>query len=225
METEDNFQPDNKDVDYTGVKLMPQIFAQLMIKNLDGKRFKRQDAIKMIEKDFIRQGGSVDQVDGVAVFKKATAYLTSKGLTNLAYGMWELHYQEPLTEIVEPIEQADPVVKFETEVGSGDESVYVYYFDVYRQLALKQGKTFWPCKIGMTTDNAYSRITDQEKTVFPEMPRLALLVHTDDAHQLEKTIHSILELWGKKLDSPGDEWYLTNDDEIGQIIAFLSTKA
>lgn len=225
MESEDDFQSDNKDENYTGVKLMPRMFAQLMINNLDGKRFRRRDAIDIIEKDFVRQGGSIDQVDGVSVFKKATSYLTDKGLSHPAhaYGIWELHYQKPLTEIVHPIEQVETVVKFDAELGSGDESVYVYYFDVYHQLAQKQNKSFWPCKIGMSTDNAYSRIADQEKTVFPEMPRLALLVHTDNALQLEKTIHSILTLWGKKMDSPGDEWYLTNVDEIRQIIEFLSS--
>lgn len=224
MEIEDNKNSMKDNSKYEGIKLMPQIFAELMINNLDGKRFKRKDAIEIVKKDFIRQGGSVEQVDYVSVFKKATSYLISDGLSNLTYGMWELHYQKNITEVVKTIKRSDKMKIFEAEIGSGDESVYVYYFDVYRQLAIKCNKIYWPCKIGMTTDNAYKRILDQERTVFPEIPKLAILIHTNDAHQLEKTIHSILNLWDKKIDSPGNEWYLTNDTEILNIMKFLLPK-
>lgn len=100
----------------------------------------------------------------------------------------------------------------------------MYYFDVYKQLANVKNENKWPCKIGMTEDDPYARIGNQEKTVFPDKPVLALLIHTPDARKCEKAIHSILEFKNKKLVSPGNEWYLTNIDEIISIFQFIDEK-
>lgn len=206
---------------YEGVKLMPSIFSDLLIEKFDGKRFKRKDAIHLIMNYFANQGGLIDGVDGVSVFKRASSKLKNNGLVNPAYGIWQLNYKKAGVKVVEA--SSTTTNKFNIEIGTGNQSVYVYYFDVYRRLALVNEEKEWSCKIGKTNDSPYFRILNQEKTVFPEEPVLAILIHTNNSTKYECTIHSILDFKGKKMKSPGNEWYMTNIEEILKIVHFMES--
>ncbi len=91
-------------------------------------------------------------------------------------------------------------------------SVYWYTFPAYR---LANGP--YPIKIGRGTD-PLARIRTQV-TAMPEQPVvLGTCEHANPAN-LERALHSILILRGKrKTDAPGAEWFLTTPGEIEALI-------
>jgi hypothetical protein len=91
-------------------------------------------------------------------------------------------------------------------------SVYWYTFPAYR---LDSGR--YPIKIGRGADPE-ARIRAQV-TAMPEQPIiLGKYVH-DDPTALERALHSILILRGKrKTDAPGMEWFMTTPEEIEALI-------
>lgn len=103
-------------------------------------------------------------------------------------------------------------------IGIGEESVYLYYYPAYKNLAEQDGKKVWACKIGKTKNEVDSRIEKQCRTALPEEPEVGLIIKCDDASVLEKTLHRILRLEGKCLEqAPGNEWFLTSPDEVESI--------
>jgi hypothetical protein len=66
-------------------------------------------------------------------------------------------------------------------IGSGDESVYVYYQVSDRRLAELEGRSGWPCKIGFTAGNLSNRIFTQfPATGLARLPVVGLVIRTDD---------------------------------------------
>lgn len=105
--------------------------------------------------------------------------------------------------------------------GNGKNWVYLYYFDHHKQEAISQGKNIWHCKIGSTHRNPGDRIRELTRG-YPTAPTTALLFKTDKHEVLEKTIHRILELRGKHIESAqGDEWFRTNPDIVLEIYDFV----
>jgi hypothetical protein len=99
----------------------------------------------------------------------------------------------------------------------GDESavvpsVYWYTFPAYRKL-----DGAYPIKVGRGT-NPRMRIS-QQVTAMPEQPIiLGSFEHADNSN-LERALHAVLELRGKrKQDSPGAEWFITTPEEIIALI-------
>ena len=206
---------------FKGVKLTANVFKELLILLFDGKQFERQKAIENIATYHLENGGIIE--DGrnlVSVFKKATKLLreSDSGLINKSYGTWELHYKiKELKEIVEPTEKGNDHIVDET-LGLGINAVYLYYYDVYKELAQIQGELTWPCKIGRTDRDPIQRIVSQAGTCHPELPHIALLIYCDDSSKLEDALHSILRFQNKWMNnSPGKEWFLTSPDEVKAI--------
>ena len=103
-------------------------------------------------------------------------------------------------------------------IGSGKQSVYLYYYPAYRDLAELQDEKVWACKIGKTRYDAVSRIRSQTRTALPEYPKVGLIIKTDKLRLMENTIQNILKLQGKhKQDAPGTEWFITSPSEVEQI--------
>lgn len=96
-------------------------------------------------------------------------------------------------------------------VGTGEQSVYVYYFPKY---ANEHATYYWPCKIGMSTGSAIGRVNRQSKTALPEKPIIGLIVKTEDAYLLEQALHAILRLKKRELNAPGKEWFNTTPEEV-----------
>ena len=93
--------------------------------------------------------------------------------------------------------------------------MYVYFYDVYKELALLQGKEIWPCKIGRTDVDPIGRIFSQTGTCYPELPHLALIINCEDSSILEKALHNILKIKNRWIsDAPGKEWYYSSPEEI-----------
>ena len=106
----------------------------------------------------------------------------------------------------------------ERTIGSGKQSVYLYYYPAYQILAELQDEEVWACKIGRSRSGAISRIRSQTRTALPEFPKVGLIIKTDESGLMEKAIQYILRIQGKqKQDAPGNEWFITSSSEVEQV--------
>ena len=199
---------------YAGVELTPNIFAELLILLFDGKQFKRTTAIEVITQYHHDGGGVLGKKEYVSVFKKACQNLSSSGLSNIGYGTWRLNYEIPDVEVIK--EEVRDTFEYAADktIGSGDNSVYVYYYDTYKKYAETCGYSIWECKIGRTDKDPLQRIFGQAGTCYPELPHIALIIKCSNSLQLESALHNILKLRNRWIENaPGTEWFLTSPAE------------
>ena len=124
------------------------------------------------------------------------------------------------TEKIDTIRKVD--ISEMEYIGSGAEFVYVIYLPLYRKHAESQGKTTWECKVGSTTNDIGVRISQM---TFPEKPKIALIIRTDDCKTLEYKIHDKLKKQGKHIpDALGKEWFMISPDEIKRIVKPVDEK-
>lgn len=113
----------------------------------------------------------------------------------------------------------------EKVIGNGKQSVYCYFYQIYKDKALANNETVWECKIGKATIDAQGRVIDQFGTAYPEYPVIALVIKCKSAHALEQAIHCVLDLRNRHIESsPGNEWYMTNPQEIEEIYNWMLQK-
>ena len=109
------------------------------------------------------------------------------------------------------------------EIGSGESTVYVYYFPIYKNNAEKEGKNFWECKVGKTTIGADDRIKQQTGTGTPEQPEKGLEIKTNDPDQLESALHAMLKARGRYVEkAKGKEWFITSPTEVYEMYCLLT---
>ena len=211
------------DYPYKALELTPAIFKELLIELFDGKQFDRSTAVDIVLKHHANNGGKLSKPSYIQTFKKACAYLKDNGLINVGYGVWRLNYEKDDTEIVQTTSKKESIsYSVDKEIGSGEKSIYVYYYDSYKKLAESKGQNTWQCKVGRTDVDPISRIIGQAGTCYPELPHVALVIYCDDSALLERTLHSILKMRNKWLtDSPGKEWFMTSPKEIEDIYSTL----
>lgn len=77
-------------------------------------------------------------------------------------------------------------------------------------------------KIGSTETDVVERIAAQVSTSTPDRPSLKLEIRTDYCRLLERAIHAVLEVRGKRVDGGGAEWFRTSRDEIIEIVEFIN---
>lgn len=209
-------------MNYTGLKLTPAIFADIMVELLDGKQFERQDAIKLVQAHFVKNGGVLENKDYVAVFKKAAQNLKTKGMVNRGYGVWLLNIAQEEVETFSAAENTAIPIVADKEMGSGKQAIYVYFYDIYKKWALSNNSTIWECKIGRTDRDPIQRIINQAGTSYPELPHIALIIHCDDSNKLESALHGILKYKKRWIENaPGKEWFYTSPEEIEEIFSTL----
>ena len=106
----------------------------------------------------------------------------------------------------------------ERTIGSGNSSVYLYYYPQYKESAESKGEKVWQCKIGRTIDGEADRRIKSQATGLPESPMIGLHIKTDKEKKIERIIHDILKVGGKHIaDAPGTEWFLTSPSEVEEI--------
>lgn len=206
----------NNNYNHKGLNLTPAIFSKLLVELFDGKQFDRNTAISTLTEHHISHGGIIkDKKNLVAVFKSATRNLKENGIQNVGYGIWRLNYKNKETIIVDSPKIVETKYTIDKEIGKGNNSVYLYYYDSYKELAKLKGLYSWQCKIGRTDTAPLQRIIGQTGTCFPEPPHVALLIHCDDSSQMEAALHSILKVKKRHIESaPGREWFMTSPEEI-----------
>jgi hypothetical protein len=202
---------------------------------------RRSDLINAAEIEWLRENGSPMKTALVPRMKKALAILTAQGSIRQsgAYGIWvlseaappasstsvrpptDLHRGDDHTDSESLAQESDDEPgeddRADRVVGIGHQQVYCFYLDAYRDLALSRGESTWPIKIGMSAGQLSARL-EAHRTALPEAPHLALLIETDNAATLEKVIHGVLTLRGKRSEGTGGaEWFTTTPDEIEEI--------
>lgn len=212
---------------YENIELMPEIFSDLMLKLFSNKQFTREECIGTVTKYHIEHGGKCEKRSYIATFKRSTIQLRQKGydITNLAYGVWRINKEyNGFTTYYETKNNTNSFIatsemnEIQETIGSGDETIYVYYYPVYKRYALSKGDECWYCKVGMTKKNYWDRIYSQAGTCFPEEPFVGLIIKCNDAHKLEQTIHNILKMKNKWVETaPGTEWFITSPLEVRKI--------
>lgn len=120
--------------------------------------------------------------------------------------------------------EADAVEELDEEAAAEEStttpSVYWYTFPRY-----KEADGPYPIKIGRG-NNPEARI-GQQVTAMPEQPEILGMYEHEDTHNLERALHAVLSLRGKrKKDAPGAEWFVTTPEEIKELIrTVISPKA
>ena len=111
----------------------------------------------------------------------------------------------------------------EETLGTGRNSVYLYYDQQERDAAKSKGENVWACKIGRTLNELHTRIYQQVSTALPaERLRIGLRIKTDKHEKIERVIHDILKVRGKHIEeAPGTEWFLTSPSEVRGIYNFI----
>ena len=95
--------------------------------------------------------------------------------------------------------------------------MYLYFFDNDRRLAESEGRDRWECKIGYTRRQLDKRLFEQGlATTLARHPIVGLEILADHAQVLETRIQRVLNE-RKISDGAGDEWFVTNPDEVEQI--------
>jgi hypothetical protein len=165
--------------------------------------------------------------NGIAAFKKAVADLIDRGIVRQpAPGFYELvgdksqgEAEAGVVEAGEPLEAASvgvELVSTNVVIGGGPESVYVYYNETDERLARAEGRDTWDCKIGFTAGNVSVRILGQAPlTSMARLPKVGLVIKTDDAKGLERVLHYMLDEAEARIDdAPGTEWFVTSPKRI-----------
>lgn len=110
-------------------------------------------------------------------------------------------------------------MKIEKEIGDGNDYVYVYYNPNDKKLALLEGKNRWECKIGFSSTDPIERIRDQGiQTAISREPVVGLIVKTCNGYYTESLLHKRLYQYKILTENGGDEWFLTNPEEVENIL-------
>lgn len=159
---------ENKNYLYSNLELTPNVFAHIAMSLCRGTQRSRGDVITGVVVYHQTHGGITAGNEYISTFKKATKILRNKGLLkNLGYGQWlfKSEANETSLELDSYVtKEEDSQIPIDETLGTGNETVYVYYYDAYRQLAETRGQKHWPCKVGMTSQQTISRIFSQTGT-------------------------------------------------------------
>ena len=109
----------------------------------------------------------------------------------------------------------------ERTIGSGRNSVYLYYYQWDRENATSNGRDVWECKIGKAERPLQERLREQATDT--EKFKLGLHIQIDDnPREIERPIHDELKKRGRhEKKSLGREWFRTSPREVEEIYEFI----
>ena len=171
----------------------------------------------MMEKYHMENGGKIWKVKGknnliryvLQEYVEQHGWACKNEKTPFSYGLPKKS-PEPITPKDFPV----PLT-----LGSGAGAVYVYYYPRDKELAESKKESLWQCKVGMTESDVDTRVKAQMTSAIYEEPEIGLVLRTDTPRCLEKAIHAILELKGRKINTSGrgNEWFFTSPNEVMMI--------
>ena len=204
----------NNQYEYVEKSLTPKIAQHLILELFAGQTVQKQEIMRIVDETHHERGG----LPARAKFPPVTMALTNmkrEGLVeNPSQGYWLI---PSTTQEDDGVDSEPNNLDLEPEkiIGSGKQSVYLYYYPAYRRLAELRGEEVWACKIGKARNDPLIRISSQTRTALPEYPTVGLIIKTNEFTLMETTIQNILKLQGKHmLDAPGREWFLTSPSEV-----------
>jgi hypothetical protein len=221
----------------TALVLQPVIVSLL---ERSGRGLSRHQLIQAIDEEWSDAGGTPTEGRTLARVKKALSALHEQGIVESPvlgfYCLTDSDSAVSATETVESdsalvssgsddlIEEPEVEIPIDRFVGGGKQFVYAFYLPTFRAAAEAKGESRWPVKIGMTTTSVEQRMASHQ-TALPEVPEMAILIRTDNAALMERVIHGILTMRGRRMDeSAGSEWFSTNDDELTEIFEWLTNE-
>lgn len=218
----------------SGLEPTPGLLAPFIVAALERSGGMTRSAIvKLIEAEWASAGGQPMKSSTTSRVKRAMSTLVEGGVVeNPVHGFYRLvdalSDDAPMEFTASIVGHADEVDDEPEELGSppevslgkGDQFVYAFYLSTYRRLAEADGQDVWPLKIGMTTTSVEQRMASH-RTALPEEPSMAAVIRTGDAATLENIIQWVLTLRGRKLESGGSEWFLSNPGELVSIYEFV----
>lgn len=216
--------------DLQGIPLTPAVFEALVLEHFTGKTIKRSDLAVQIEQLHLAAGGKPGNQNAQMQAKKALSNLEKVGAAKKAFfAHWTITGEggtEPEADsgpVASEVDDVEQSLEVETEIGSGNHVVYAYFYEAYRELATIKGENRWPVKVGLTKASLEARIAEQASaTGIPEAPTVGLAIWTDDASQIEKGLHVMLDQRGRRChDAGGNEWFMTSPDEIADLYRLL----
>ena len=105
-------------------------------------------------------------------------------------------------------------------IGSGKNSVYLYYYQWDRDRAEAKGKNVWECKIGLAKGSLQKRLRDQATDT--ENFKLGIHIQTNNPVEIEGRIHHELKKRGQHIKrSLRTEWFRTSPSEVEEIYNFI----
>lgn len=215
---------------YAGVPLLPSHIEELTIELFAGQIPKRIEIANAVVAEHERRGGLPSPADPMHQTKKALRRLKEDGKA-IPHGFGRYRIVGPSSDDAshategppapEPRAAADPEPS--RELGTGAESVYVWYSPRDQQIARLAGSLRWNCKVGRTAGPVEGRVGGQGGTALSERPRIDLVIHTPNSRVLEAALHAVLKLKGRHAaDAPGKEWFRTSPDEVAAIYETLT---
>ena len=211
----------NSQYEYAEKPLTPNRAQHLIIELFAGQTVQKQEIMQVVDETHLERDGLPSRARFHHPVTLALCNMKREGCAeNPRQGVWFISSRPQGDEKTddENINAEETDLEPEKTIGSGKDSVYLYYYPSYQRLAELEGEEVWPCKIGKTTRNAISRITSQTRTALPEYPKVGLVIKTDELRLMETTIQNILKIQGKqKMDAPGTEWFLTSPNEVEQV--------
>ena len=148
----------------------------------------------------------------------------------------ELVIEEPTPDdhqVDSPFDSDEPAswaaVPILNEIGGGDQSVYLCFYDHHKRLAQASSEEFdsslpgmYPCKIGMSTRSSpFQRLQGLLRLTWHSPFTFGFVYRCDDAYAVEKYLHGQLAIRGRSWRVPGDggtEWFLTTEEEVIEFI-------
>ena len=202
--------------EYFEKPLTPSIAKKLIQELFEGQTVQKQEMMRVVDEIHHERGGLPPRAQFNNPVTLALYNMRREGLVeNPTQGYWFIvsATQENDSVNSEP-NNLDP----EKIIGSGKQSVYLYYFSAYRRLAELEGEEVWACKIGKARNDPLIRISSQTRTALPEYPTVGLIIRTNEFTLMETTIQNILKLQGKHIqNAPGTEWFLTSPSEVERV--------
>lgn len=204
---------------FADFSLTPSAFANIAKIVAPGRTLRRAELADLVLDYHMVNGGGRMTTEISRVAKKALSMMASEGAaeTTGIYGVWRISGESEGSD--------DPMPSVAKIRDALPEFVYAYYLPAYKHLAEARGGTTWPHKIGLTTVSVDSRVSTQVGTALPEKPVVIKVVETENSALLERAIHCLLEIRGRKIsEAPGNEWFDTNLSEIEEILKFCTGK-
>jgi len=233
MNEQDQITPPDGDYGLSRVPLTGLVARRLILKCFERQdQWTRQDLTKEVEQTHLGFGGFRGAQPTLLVVKKVLGELRAEGIAvPVSRGLWryvaeadalptdvDANKSSSASLPPEALEDEEAVgrLQINEEVGTGDESVYLYYNPNDVKLAQAEGRSTWECKVGHTVGMVDTRILDQgARTALSHYPVVGLVIRTKDARTLESVLHRSLRLTDSAVaDSPGNEWFITSPAHV-----------
>ena len=205
--------------------LCPHVFrtGEILKRNVICERIKDYH-IKITGNEISQTTGEIGTAAKKSIFNEnSNLFEVREGVGNYeyigtAYGEGYILPEDPVED---EVEETDYVPQQHLEAkDNGRELLYVWWHNDSEELANLKDITKWAMKVGKhNSPNVGNRFSNYTVAV-PHHIKLGLTVSCANSSNVERAVHSVLNNRGAKINEEGKEWYLTNIDEVLEILRF-----